>query len=285
MSIPSRGIPVRIARLHIASALLWIAGTAPALVHAQDAPASGTEARQVAPLDDSAYIRWLEERSMLKNAEALARAYSGNAAQWRHPYALPQPRAAAARASVWFTAYPASTMSPPDSSVLHTLANAQLWEAFEEIGIQGVHAGPMKRAEGITGTRFTPTVDGSFDRIAFDIDPEFGSQPEYLALVAEARRPEAIIISDVIPGHTGKGTDFRLAERAYGDYPGLYRMVVVDRKDWGLLPPVPDGYDAINLSAEAVDALAAKGYIVVQLQRTFFHQAGSKTRTGAQRTS
>ncbi len=276
MSIPSRGNPARFARLFSTTALLWIVGAVPTVLLAQDAPANSTETQRVVPLDDSAFIRWLEERSMLRNAQALARTYSGNAVQWQHPYARPQPRAASTRASVWFTAYPASTMSPPGSSVLHTLADARLWEAFEKIGIQGVHTGPTKRAGGVTGTRFTPTVDGSFDRISFEIDPDFGSQSEYLALVAEARKHGAIIIGDVIPGHTGKGADFRLAERAYGDFPGLYHMVAVDRKDWGLLPPVPDGHDAINLSAETVDALAAKGYIVGQLQRTFFYQPGVK---------
>jgi trehalose synthase len=139
-----------------------------------------------------------------------------------------------------------------------------------------MHTGPTKRAGGITDMRYTPTVDGSFDRISFEIDPDFGSQSEYLALVAQARKRNAIIIGDVIPGHTGKGADFRLAERAYRDYPGLYHMVEVDPKDWNLLPPVPDGRDAINLSASTVDALAAKGYIVGQLPRTIFYQQGIK---------
>jgi trehalose synthase len=226
--------------------------------------------------EDAAYVRWLDEQSMLRQAEGLAREYSGNAVQWRHPYAKPQPRAASERASVWFTAYPAATISPPGASVLRTLADAHLWQAFEQIGIQGLHTGPMKRAGGITGRNFTPTVDGSFDRISFDIDPEFGTNQEYLSLVGVARDHRAIVIGDVIPGHTGKGADFRLAERAYRDFPGLYHMVNIDPKDWGMLPPVPAGRDSINLSADIVDALAAKGYIVGQLQRTFFYQKGVK---------
>ena len=28
------------------------------------------------------------------------------------------------------------------------------------------------------------------------------------------------IIDDIVPGHTGKGADFRLAEMKYADYPG-----------------------------------------------------------------
>src|SRR5665213_2023820 len=63
----------------------------------------------IATPNASTYIQWLEQRSMLYQADELARQYSGNSAQWQHPYGKPQPRAAVARASVWFTAYPAST--------------------------------------------------------------------------------------------------------------------------------------------------------------------------------
>ncbi len=47
------------------------------------------------------------------------------------------------------------------------------------------------------------------------------------------------MIDDVVPGHTGKGADFRLAEMGYGDYPGIYHMVLVDPQDWALLPTSP----------------------------------------------
>src|SRR6202023_3944193 len=86
----------------------------------------------------------------------------------------------------------------------------------------------------------------------------------------------AIVIGNVIPGHTGKGADFRLAERAYADYPGLYHMVRIEAADWGLLPPVPAGRDAVNLSPATVDALRAKGYIVGDLHSSIFYEPGVK---------
>ena len=49
------------------------------------------------------------------------------------------------------------------------------------------------------------------------------------------------IIDDVVPGHTGKGADFRLAEMKYADYPGIYHMVEIEPEDWNLLPDVPAG--------------------------------------------
>src|SRR6266705_238666 len=164
-------------------------------------PSSGEPAAPAASERASSYIHWLEERSMLQQARALARHYSGNSIQWQHPYGQPQPHAAVARASVWFTAYPASTI---------------------------------------------------------------------------AASPGTTVIGDVIPGHTGKGPDFRLAERAYADYPGLYHMVHIEPRDWGLLPPVPAGHDAVNLTPAAVDALQKKGYIVGQLHSGIFYEPGVK---------
>lgn len=225
----------------------------------------------------SGYLQWLVQRSMLQQAQLLARRYSGNAIQWQHPYGRPQPRAAVERASVWFTAYPASTIAvAPGASVLTTLADERLWQAFQAIGIRAVHTGPMKRSGGVRDHTFTPTVDGNFDRISFEIDPSFGTEAQYQAVVASARRHGAIVIGDIIPGHTGKGPDFRLAERDYGDYPGLYHMVQIAPADWGLLPPVPPGSDAVNLSPATVDALQAKGYIVGRLTSRIFYQPGVK---------
>ncbi len=227
--------------------------------------------------EDASYIQWLEQRSMLHHADILARQYSGSASQWQRPYGRPRPREATARASVWFTAYPASTVTASaDASVLTTLADERLWQAFQTIGIQGIHTSPMKRSGGVSGTEFTPSVDGHFDRISLDIDPNFGTQAQYKNLVAEARKHGAIVIGDVVPGHTGKGADFRLAERAYGDYPGIYHMVRIEPADWKLLPAVPAGRDSVNLQPAVVDALQAKGYIVGQLPSEIFYEPGVK---------
>jgi trehalose synthase len=256
------------------AALLYTASAA----HGAGSPQlSESPAPQPAAADGGSYIHWLEERSMLHQAQLVARRYSGNSIQWQHPYGQPQPRAAVARASVWFTAYPASTIaSSPGTSVLATLADERLWGAFQAIGIQGVHTGPMKRSGGIHDHSYTPSIDGNFDRISFEIDPAFGTEAQYKAMVAAARRHGAIVIGDIVPGHSGKGPDFRLAERAYADYPGLYHMVRIESGDWGLLPPVPPGHDAVNLSPDTVDALQKKGYIVGQLHSGIFYEPGVK---------
>ena len=264
-------------------ALAFLFWTVPGAAGAQNAPPvptsqpAGTPATQPQRADGPAYIRWLEERSMLHQAQIVAQRYSGNSVQWQHPYGVPQPRAALSRASVWFTAYPASTIAAaPGASVLGTLADERLWRAFQAIGIQGIHTGPMKRSGGVQDLAYTPSVDGNFDRISLDIDPDFGTEAQYQSLVTAARAHGALVIGDVIPGHTGKGPDFRLAERAYADYPGLYHMVRIDPADWNLLPPVAAGNDSVNLSPTLVNTLQAKGYIVGMLTSKIFYQPGVK---------
>lgn len=225
---------------------------------------------------DADYIQWLLDHSMLEQAKTIATRFSGQGRMWQHPYAQERPRAAAARASVWFTAYPAAVITREGESVLQTLGSEELWQAFKAIGIQALHTGPMKVAGGIQGQNFTPTVDGYFDRMGLAIDPAFGTKAEFIAMSRMAARHNAIVIDDIVPGHTGKGADFRLAERNYGDYPGLYHMVEIRPEDWSLLPPVPAGKDSVNLLPATVDQLKAKGYIVGQLQRVIFYEPGVK---------
>ena len=225
---------------------------------------------------DDERIDWLVQQSMLHTAKQRARQYAGQGRLWQHPYALARPRSVTAFASVWLAVYPASIITAPGDSVLQTLGNERLWTALSALGVQGMHTGPMRRAGGLHGTEFTPTVDGHFDRISLEIDPLFGSEEQLVHLSRVAAAHNAVTVDDSIPSHTGKGADFRLAEMAHGDYPGLYHMVEIAEADWALLPAVPAGRDAANLSPAVVDALKDKHYIVGQLQRVIFFEPGVK---------
>jgi trehalose synthase len=221
----------------------------------------------------SDYVRWLEQQSMLYQAGILAEQISGSNAQWQHPYALPETQSLL-DATVWFTAYPNATLTNPGDSILATLGKKNLWNTFQAIGIQAMHLGPISLAGGITGCERTPTIDGWFDRIGFDVDPTLGTDADYKALVATARGYGAKIISDIVPGHTGKGADFRLATMKYKDYPGLYTMVEIDAKHWSLLPEVPEGADSANLPEATVSQLHELGYIPGELERVLFSVPG-----------
>ncbi len=118
-----------------------------------------------------AYVSWLKKESMLSDANILAHKYSGKGSMWQNPFAKPRPHTAIKYASVWYTAYPISLITKQNESVIATLGDEKLWEAFETIGIRAMHTGPMKRAGGISGWKQTPSIDGHFDRISARIDP------------------------------------------------------------------------------------------------------------------
>ncbi|HEY9265769.1 MAG TPA: alpha-amylase family protein, partial [Mycobacterium sp.] len=227
----------------------------------QDGPANGT---------NPAYVEWLRAQSMLADANEISQQFSGQGSMWQNPFATPNPRGAVDTASVWFTAYPLSLITRTDESFLKAMANEVMWQAFAEIGIEAIHTGPVKRAGGISGWQYTPSVDGHFDRISTQIDPAFGTEDEFRQMCATATWYGGTIIDDIVPGHTGKGADFRLAEMKYADYPGIYHMVEIDPRDWHELPEVPAGADSVNIDAATEEWLDKAGYIIGRLQRVIF---------------
>ncbi len=222
------------------------------------------------------YVEWLVRQSMLKDADVLARQLAGQPAMWRNPYARPDARRAISMSDVWFTAYPISLITRPGQSFLAALGDEELWSAFERVGITAIHTGPVKRAGGIAGWGETPSVDGHFDRISTEIDPAFGTEEQFRALCDVADSHGGSVIDDIVPGHTGKGADFRLAEMGFKDYPGIYHMVEILPEDWGLLPDVPESMDSVNLDPATEQELEGRGYIIGALQRVIFYTPGVK---------
>ncbi|AQP48895.1 maltose alpha-D-glucosyltransferase [Tessaracoccus aquimaris] len=225
---------------------------------------------------NKAYVEWLVNHSMLGDAKTLARQLSGQPEMWGRAYASPHPRGAVDTASVWFTAYPLSQITGEGETFLAALGGDDLWDAFARIGIRAIHTGPVKLAGGVSGWTRTPSIDGHFDRISMTIDPTFGSEDDYRTMQGAAAARGATIIDDLVPAHTGKGADFRLAEMNYRDYPGIYHMVDIPREAWHLLPDVPPGKDSANLSAEDERRLKDEGFIIGELQRVIFYEPGVK---------
>ncbi|HLS02598.1 MAG TPA: alpha-amylase family glycosyl hydrolase, partial [Beutenbergiaceae bacterium] len=222
------------------------------------------------------YVDWLVNQSMLHDAVNVSRQLTGQAEMWANPYAKPLPRRAVATASVWFTAYPISLITSEGESFLSALGSKDLWEVFRRIGIRAIHTGPVKLAGGLDGWSLTPSIDGHFDRISMAIDPLFGSEDEFRRMQQTAETHGGVIIDDVIPGHTGKGADFRLAAMNHSDYPGIYHMVSIPEEAWHLLPEVPEGKDSVNLSPQDELRLQQAGYIIGELQRVIFYEPGVK---------
>jgi len=263
------------------AALLW----APACRHAAGpaTPAARpTEPTAVlapepqAPATPDPEIDWLLERAMLVRAFALSEPLSGSGTQWQESYGLARPEDFLGLASVWFNAYPASLITRPGDTVIQGLADPGLLRVLQEVGIEAIHTGPLKRAGSVQGMSYGPSIDGYFDRIELVVDPAFGSDDQYRDLVLRAGERGIAIIGDMVPGHTGKGPDFRLAERGVPGFAALYAMVEIGREDWALLPEVPLGEDSVNLSQEVALALKRKGYIAGPLDAVIFKRPGIK---------
>ncbi|HET6918102.1 MAG TPA: maltose alpha-D-glucosyltransferase [Jiangellaceae bacterium] len=223
------------------------------------------------------HVAWLHQESMLQDAGIIAAHFSGHGSMWQNPFARPDPVAAIEKAPVWFTAYPISMITKPGTSFLGALADVELWEVFQRIGIRAIHTGPVKRAGGLDGWTPTPSVDGHFDRVSTQIDAVFGTEDEFRLICEVAADHDGTVIDDVVPGHTGKGPDFRLAEMNVGDYPGIYHMIQIPEEDWAILPDVPPGRDSVNLDVTTESKLAEAGYIVGALQRVIFYDPAVKT--------
>lgn len=220
------------------------------------------------------YIEWLKENSMLYNAEKAAKTLSGKKEQWSYGFAKPKPREAVKDMPVWFNSYPASTIPFKGQKFIPFCGDARLWEVLQKLGVTLLRTGPEKVSGGVVEKRLTPTVDGYFDRIKLEISPDFGTNEEYKQMTATAKKYGGKIAGDIIPGHTGKGFDFRLAERNYGEYPGIYVMVEIKPEDWHLLPEVKDEWESANVHPDNVVKLAEKGYIPGNLQRVLFSIPG-----------
>jgi maltose alpha-D-glucosyltransferase/alpha-amylase len=211
--------------------------------------------------DSPEYINFLEQNSMLFQADQEADKISGMGVQWRDDFSKPKPAELVKQASVWLLDYPASVITKQGASIIGTWADPQFWAANHEIGIDLLHTDPIERAGGVKNRDFTPTIDGWFDRISLDIAPEFGTEADFQQMAINARQQGATIASDLVPLHTGLGADFRLAERAYKDYPGMYAMVEIEQQDWGLLPKVDDPWGHAIVTKDVATQLKQKGYI------------------------
>lgn len=212
--------------------------------------------------DDAEYIAFLEENSMLHQADLVADPISGSGTQWREEFGEPKPQELRELAAVWMLRYPLSTIPMDgDSSVIATWGDPEFWAAAREVGIRMLRTNPTQRSGGIEGREFTPTVDGFFDRIGYVTAPELGTDEQYEQLVANANGNGGVVGSDLVPTHSGFGPDFWLAARGYKDYPGLYSMVQIPEEHWGLLPAVDDMWGSEFVSIENATRLEELGFI------------------------
>ena len=228
---------------------------------------------------NDAYVEWLVEQSMLHDAKALAIQLSGQGSMWQNPFAHPDPRAARrARGGVVHGVPAVVHHAAAASRSCRGWPTAELWQAFREIGIDAVHTGPVKLAGGLNGWRPTPSVDGHFDRISMQVDPDVrhrGRVPR--ACARPPREYDGTVIDDIVPGHTGKGADFRLAEMGYARLPGhLPHGLDPPRRTGTCCPRSRTAATPSTSTSTPRPSSSAAGYIIGRLQRVIFYEPGVK---------
>src|SRR3990167_935102 len=160
----------------------------------------------------------LEPEAMLYQAEWIAKKYNFEVAKAPPPLLSPQPQSCLDTASVWFSIDLKEIADP----AFHTLNDEGLWNFLKEVGIQGVYLKGLKRG-------------GAF-RTGIGLDPKWGNDWNDLAVTLQKKG--VALIGDSLGNSTGLSADFWLALKNYGDYPGLYHLVEIEKRDWKSLPPV-----------------------------------------------
>jgi len=224
-------------------------------------------------------VRDLTQRSMLSEARALTQSLKNNGREWRSPYGEGQARDLIEKdqGDVWLDLYPASMVPIPGKTVMNTMGDPELWRQLQDVGVTVAHLNPVRRAGGLTTSlEWTPTTDGGYDRVSLSVDPLYGNDQDYRDLVSTAARYDGYVAADIVPGHTGTGADWLLAKMNYKDYPYLYHMIEIKPQDWNLLPNVPEGKDAVNVSPALEKKLAELDYIDGVIDIVIFKTTGVK---------
>lgn len=180
--------------------------------------------------------------TMLSQADAIAQKYNAEVAKASPPSPLPQPFNALSRASTWFSIDLEEIHAP----ALDTLTDDLLWDQLYEIGVQGVYLKGLKQG-------------GAF-RTKIAVDPKWGDW-ENLAMLLEKKG--IALIGDAVGVATGVGSDFDLALKNVGEYPGLYHLVEIEPRDWKLLP-TPMKNQFANVPWLTLQELHKKGYVPEQ---------------------
>lgn len=181
----------------------------------------------------------IQSDSLLSQADCIAKKYNVEVAKLSPPSATPQN--CLDTASVWFTIDLKELPQP----AFESLQDEMLWDHLREIGVQGVHLKGLKQQTSIR------------------LNPNWGNDWESVALALQ--RKGMVLIGDSMGNSTGMSTDFGLALKNVGQYPGLYHLIEIEKQDWKLLPKVEpkagQGRLAANVPWLKLEELKKKGYV------------------------
>lgn len=181
-----------------------------------------------------------EMESMLFQAGVITQKFAQEVAKEAPPSPSPQPESCLNIASIWF----AIDLSDTEAPAFETLKDEDLWNDLREIGVQGIYLKGLKKG-------------GSF-RTGIGLDPRWGEGWDEVACLIQKKG--IALIGDGMGRATGLSADFCLALKNYGDYPGLYHLIEIEKRDWKWLPLVKNA-QVSNVPWLTLQELHKKGYV------------------------
>ena len=183
-------------------------------------------------------------KSLLYQADILTKKHQTEVSKLPHPSKTPQVEKLLEKASIWLSI----DLATLEDASFEVLACEPLWEILREIGVEGARFKNLK-------------MGGEF-RTGLGLEPTWGDGWNELACILE--RKGIALICDALGNATGLGADFLLALKNCGEYPGLYHLVEIEKRDWKLLPTISPTHFAANIPWLSVQELHKKGYVSEQ---------------------
>lgn len=234
-------------------------------------PASGATAAQAAsnglPRADPGYLQWLERQSMLGAAPELTAQVSGTERIWRNSSTARRLPVLLGAAPNWFALNPyAVSTGRPVFRALAGGAGAGFPDALPQAGLNGLFVSPTGERGDIWNKHNQPSPGGE-NVASLRFDPALGSDADFEKLAHRLEPLQIQLGGELPPAATGLGPDFILQARRAARFDGIYAMIAVPRKDWDLLPRLPDEWECLPLRPEAVAQLARRGLLPDALVR------------------
>lgn len=234
-------------------------------------PASGATAAQAAsnglPRADPGYLQWLERQSMLGAAPELTAQVSGTERIWRNSSTARRLPVLLGAAPNWFALNPyAVSTGRPVFRALAGGAGAGFPDALPQAGLNGLFVSPTGERGDIWNKHNQPSPGGE-NVASLRFDPALGSDADFEKLAQRLEPLQIQLGGELPPAATGLGPDFILQARRAARFDGIYAMIAVPRKDWDLLPRLPDEWECLPLRPEAVAQLARRGLLPDALVR------------------
>lgn len=234
-------------------------------------PASGATAAQAAsnglPRADPGYLQWLERQSMLGAAPELTAQVSGTERIWRNSSTARRLPVLLGAAPNWFALNPYTVSTgQPVFRALAGGAGAGFPDALPQAGLNGLFVSPTGE-RGDLWNKHNQSSPGGENVASLRFDPALGSDADFEKLAQRLEPLQIQLGGELPPAATGLGPDFILQARRAARFDGIYAMIAVPRKDWDLLPRLPDEWECLPLRPEAVAQLARRGLLPDALVR------------------